>query len=281
VKVFISWSGPRSKEVASVLKATLPDILAGSVETFISSEDIHKGERGLAVIAKELNDTDYGIVVLTRSNVNAQWINFESGALGRSLGASHVSPLLVDLSQKDVTGPLTQFQMTDAQSEDDVLKLFQDINSACERPIPVNAVSTLFTAHWPTLEQVISKSTEPDEADAPARSSDDLLEEILERVRGLDRSASVGRPDWERVPAINLLTRLIGRQHILHTSTSSIEDELLEVEVTLTPGSPQLSPDALARIGASAKALNCTITLARDDSWIQFSPEGRETRSAS
>jgi hypothetical protein len=42
MKVFISWSGDLSKQVAGLLAGWIEDVLQG-VETWISTEDIEKG----------------------------------------------------------------------------------------------------------------------------------------------------------------------------------------------------------------------------------------------
>ncbi len=76
MKVFISWSGVTSQNVAEALRTFLFAVLAERVEPWLSSEDIGKGQRGLAVIADELKSTDYGIVVITQSNQHSPWINF-------------------------------------------------------------------------------------------------------------------------------------------------------------------------------------------------------------
>jgi hypothetical protein len=53
MKIFLSWSGEVSHEVAKILDNWLPCMLQG-VETFLSS-DISKGDRWTDVLAEELN----------------------------------------------------------------------------------------------------------------------------------------------------------------------------------------------------------------------------------
>lgn len=80
MKVFVSWSGDLSKNVATELKKWLPCIIQ-SLEVFFSPEDIEKGDNWDSKISNELSKCNYGIVCLTSENTSAPWINFEAGEL--------------------------------------------------------------------------------------------------------------------------------------------------------------------------------------------------------
>jgi hypothetical protein len=111
-KVFISWSGQLSKDVATVWRNLVKETF-DSVEPFMSEENIGAGERGLAKIAKELAGTSFGIIVVTQENQNSPWLNYEAGALSKDVDDEtvRVAPSLVDFERKtDVTGPIGQFQ---------------------------------------------------------------------------------------------------------------------------------------------------------------------------
>ena len=54
MKVFISWSGTRSKLIATALRKWLPYIMQ-SVEPWMSDTDINAGARWSREIEKELN----------------------------------------------------------------------------------------------------------------------------------------------------------------------------------------------------------------------------------
>jgi hypothetical protein len=54
VKLFISWSGSRSHQIARILRESLPNVLP-HVEPWFSSEDIAKGTRWSIELGKELD----------------------------------------------------------------------------------------------------------------------------------------------------------------------------------------------------------------------------------
>ena len=92
MKVFISWSGETSFEVAKILKEWIPCIIQ-DVEPYFSSEDIDKGARWSTDIAKELEEASFGILCVTRDNLQSQWLNFEAGALSKAIDKAKVCPL--------------------------------------------------------------------------------------------------------------------------------------------------------------------------------------------
>jgi hypothetical protein len=193
VQVFISWSGLKSHHVAKALRSWLPLVLDNKVKPFVSSEDIEKGDRGLNKIADQLSSSDFGVVVVTASNQNSPWINFEAGALGKSVSDGRVAPLLVGLTDADVKGPIKQFQNSEALDRSAVLSLVRTINSALDAgALSETTVNTLFKDRWPELEESIKAA--PDDSAAPTtvpRGESDLLDEVLTTVRSLQRD--VGR----------------------------------------------------------------------------------------
>ena len=116
MKVFVSWSGELSKEIAEVLKKWIPCIIQ-SVEVFYSPEDIEKGDNWDATISSELSECNYGIICLTPENTMAPWINFEAGAIAKSLD-SKVSALMINIKPSDIKGPLSRYQATRFEKQD-------------------------------------------------------------------------------------------------------------------------------------------------------------------
>lgn len=185
MKIFVSWSGELSHQVALLLREWLPNVIQ-AFEVFVSSEDIQKGTRSLNKLAQELEDSNYGIICLTSLNAEAPWILFEAGVLSHRLGWSRVSPLLIDISPSDVKGPLAQLQAT-SLNEKEMSKLMDAMNESLgERRLDPSILAKSFAMWWPDLEgkfqEAISKIDESKEPKA-SRSERDLLEEILQLAR--------------------------------------------------------------------------------------------------
>lgn len=116
MKVFISWSGARSKNVAEILRSWVPKVLQ-AVRPWMSDEDISTGTRWSAEIASELEISKAGIVCITPENQHNPWLMFEAGALSKTLTETFVCPYLFDLSPSQLSGPISQFQATLATKE--------------------------------------------------------------------------------------------------------------------------------------------------------------------
>lgn len=196
MKVFISWSGETSHKVALVLRDWIPSVLQ-SVTPYVSSEDIDKGTRWSTDIAKELEESRYGVLVLTHGNLDAPWLNFEAGALSKAFDKSNVSPFLFKMKRSDVKpGPLLQFQSTISDHKD-VKKLLHSLNSACEdNQLDEARLESIFEVWWPKLEEQLdgippderlTRAAESDEATVASAGSGDILEELLDLARTQQR----------------------------------------------------------------------------------------------
>jgi TIR domain len=164
MKVFISWSGTVSEKVASALRDWLPSVIQ-SIEPYVSSQDIDKGARWSSDIGKELEASDFGILCITPANAEAPWIQFEAGALSKSVETSHVVPFLFGLGPAQLPqGPLVQFQAVRAVKAD-VKRLVHSLNNAGDdRPLGEGRLSEVFEVWWPRLEETLGTI----DADKPA-----------------------------------------------------------------------------------------------------------------
>jgi hypothetical protein len=199
MKVFISWSGPISHRVAVALYDWLPAVLQ-AVAPYVSSEDIDKGARWNTDISKELENASFGILCITPENVEAPWLNFEAGALSKSLDRGRVAPLLFKVERTAITGPLLQFQST-LLDTDDVRKLVKSLNVALgDQALEESRLDEVFDVWWPHLEEVLSLIADEPEARPRARAQSELLAEILDLARSqqqrLSRPAALLPPEY-------------------------------------------------------------------------------------
>jgi TIR domain len=186
MKVFISWSGTTSRAVALALRDWLPSVLQ-VVEPFVSSEDVEKGARWDREIGQELENASFGILCITPDNVERPWLNFEAGALSKSMTASRVSPFLMGLRPADLVGPLTQFQATLPQVED-VGRLVKSINATADRPIDEPRLLEAVAMWWPRLEKSLQAALKVDPIQRdPQRDIQEMVEELLEINRAVQK----------------------------------------------------------------------------------------------
>lgn len=180
MKVFISWSGELSKAIAEQLKKWIPCIIQ-SIDVFFSPEDIEKGENWDTKISQVLSDCKYGIICLTPQNVSAPWINFEAGAIAKSLD-SRVSCLMVNIKPSDIRGPLSRYQATKLDKKD-MFQLISEINKATDQALDPQRLTNAFNAMWTQLEQEISSVLKTYSVPQEESSENDPSEEMLQLLR--------------------------------------------------------------------------------------------------
>ena len=186
MKVFLSWSGNKSHKVALVLRDWFPSVIQ-SLNPYVSSEDIDKGTRWSTDIAKELEDSTFGILCVTRDNLTAPWLTFEAGALSKTMEKSFVSPFLFDIKRSEVDGPILQFQSTIFNKED-VFKLVKTLNKASgEDQLNDEMLNKAFKVWWPTLEEELNKISELKEEETKEKNNSSESSEILEEILDLSR----------------------------------------------------------------------------------------------
>jgi TIR domain len=185
MRVFISWSGDRSRKLAQAIRNWLPSTLQ-YVKPYFTPADIEKGSKWDNEISKELEKSNICIIALTRESLASQWIMFEAGAISRSVEKSRVYAILFDLEITDVQGPLERFQATKF-SKDEIRQLLVTINSnAGEQALPQSVLDTVFNKWWPDLESDVQGILSATPSSAPAvRTERSLLEETLLLVRSV------------------------------------------------------------------------------------------------
>ncbi len=189
MKVFISWSGERSRKLGEAFRTWLPAVLQ-TAKPYFTPNDIEKGNRWSSDIANELDSSSVGIFCITPENINSPWIMFEAGAISKKVDQSLVCPILFNLSNSDISGPLTQFQTT-LFDKRDIKALIKGINSAnSEGKLDDEVLNTVFEMWWPKLEEMVNPILEEKELENidSIRSDRSILEEVLDLSRLLTRS---------------------------------------------------------------------------------------------
>ncbi|MGI8990083.1 MAG: toll/interleukin-1 receptor domain-containing protein [Bryobacteraceae bacterium] len=202
MKVFLSWSGDRSKAIADVLRRWLPGVLQ-AVRPYFSPDDVAKGTRWSSEIAKELDASRVGILVITPDNQEAAWLLFEAGALAKNLDRSKVCPLLFGgMEPTDVKGPLVQFEAAKF-SKDEMKRVMKMINGElAEAGLASDVLDTVFEMWWSKLDTDVAGQLEnvTETVQGTRRSERDLLEEVLSLTRRLasDRIGIIpsAHPAW-------------------------------------------------------------------------------------
>lgn len=127
--LFISWSGPKSKEIAKSLKIILENNIFSQTDLtcFVSDVDIASGSDWWEKIKSELTNCQLGILCVTKENLRSPWIYFEAGALiARNVP---VTPLLFFCDIKNITStPLKSKQCVIYDDITKFEKLICDIN---------------------------------------------------------------------------------------------------------------------------------------------------------
>ena len=255
MKLFISWSGELSKEIAEIFREWIPGVIQAA-KPYYSPDDITKGTRWNSEISKELDLSKIGIICLTKENLESPWIMFEAGALSKNLEKSKVCPLLFGIEPSDIKGPLVQFQASKF-SKKEMKKVIKMMNDELESTSLVPEVlDNVFEMWWPKLqeqiEKVVEKARNGDNSDL--RSERDLLEEVLTLTRGL----SIDR-------------RKSGSKSSIHPK--AIEDLIKTMESLVDLNVFEDNPDALDLMEKFFRPIEHIIRESRDDIGITKSDE--------
>jgi hypothetical protein len=83
------------------------------------------------------------------------WLNFEAGAISKTINGAKVFPVLQGMSPSDLTGPLAQFQVTRLEM-DDFRKLVRSINEVHgDAQAPWERINKTFEHCWSALQKQI------------------------------------------------------------------------------------------------------------------------------
>ena len=150
MRVFIAWSGSRSKAIAEILRRWVHKALPSS-EPYMSTIDSLPGRDWLADVAQHLDGTNVGIMCYTRENLRSEWMLFEAGAIAKEVENHRLIPFLFDdLSPEHLPEPLRKYTASkvDRTGFKDVIEaIFQCTNGSM-----ADDTQKLIDTHWPVLE---------------------------------------------------------------------------------------------------------------------------------
>jgi len=184
MEIFISWSGERSKAVATTLKDWIHKVIQ-NVKPWMSDRDLPPGTAWFSEILERLSVSKMGIVCFTPENINKPWLLFEAGATLKSVGRLRVYPYLFDLKSLPAEHPLFSIQSASTDKED-TRKLIQAINAMQEdRGLSKEDMDESFETRWGELESKFKKIQPPKGHVKEMKTADEKLDEITAIVRGI------------------------------------------------------------------------------------------------
>jgi len=200
MKVFLSWSGHRSRAVAEALRDWLPDVLQ-VIQPWLSGVAIPLGARWASEIAGILKEpADAGIICLTRDEVHHEWLNFDAGALSETV-KPRLCVYALDLDPAEISGPLAGLQSAQADNES-TLRLVRTLNDlAGDSQVPPELLERMFQLRWPLLEERLKSIPGSRGFDKRGRSStvEYKIDEALKLLRLLCKTSKPVRQNKNTV----------------------------------------------------------------------------------
>ena len=123
--IFLSWSGPSSKEVATVLKTFLSNVLKVRPDSiYLSDKDINGNTDGwYNEVCRNISNSAIIISCITRENKISPWLHFETGVgsyIDSAKPSKKIIPFLFDINIEGLPRNLSMFlthQIIDYRSD--------------------------------------------------------------------------------------------------------------------------------------------------------------------
>ena len=153
MRIFISWSGNTSHEVAKILYDWLLKMNIPALELFISDE-MDLGKAWLPILKTKLGTADGGIFCFTKENVNAPWLFLEAGILCVTRQEPFILPFLFGVNSSEIKRPFSDFQnMSFTMDKAKIRKLvFQLVQPWDERRVSPEKLEADFERLYSELE---------------------------------------------------------------------------------------------------------------------------------
>ena len=199
MKLFLSWSGARSRQIANTYNKWIKYIFP-TLEIYISTEDIEPGRKWRDSIENGLEETYFGMLFLTPENLESRWIYYEAGSLSKGKNDSHVIPMLYQLDAGKLQEPLSAFQSMSLE-KDNMLRVVKTINKKMAEVTDELLLEEIFDNWWEKWEEEADKFPVDIEAieesiklkDAAQMDIQEQIEEVLTRLRQQDGKEGVAK----------------------------------------------------------------------------------------
>jgi TIR domain len=191
MRIFLSWSGEKSRKLASTLKKLLEQL---GFDPWMSSDALKAADHWSEAILEALETSDFCVACVTRENLQSGWMQFEAGAISKRFA------ILSGITASELTGPLALFK---GFQLDDTFRMVKDLNDARTRRMPTNELQRIFEKHWSAIRDFdVDPVRQLFETESAVRSPymlaaaaevwreqldgrEDALRELIEEVRAL------------------------------------------------------------------------------------------------
>lgn len=191
MELFLSWSKSESKELAQIFRGWIPLVLQ-SCHPFMSQQDIELGKDWNTEINNHLKSSAVGILFVTPENINSPWLNFEAGALSKSLENNQkIIPILFAEETREIVlseSPLKQFQSVITPDEEGIKKLIKTLNGCLESSMEESMLNKVFDMWWPELKAMLKEvgdKAQKDVTNIQESNNDEILLSLVEKVNQL------------------------------------------------------------------------------------------------
>lgn len=188
MKVFISWSTPRSMALGKAIKQLLRRTITQG-DHWISDEDVGSGTFAEAEIVARLAESTFGFVCLTNENRDRPWPIFEAGALAREVatGGGRLVPVTLDYGLSRLSGPLKGYQGLAATDKIKWQKVVHEMNALTDAPVSSDVLHEHFGAAYSQFEDAVDAIPKSRHKAPREPTPEERIEELTAAVRRLER----------------------------------------------------------------------------------------------
>jgi TIR domain-containing protein len=220
--LFLCWSGDRSRAAADILKERLPAIVPGL--DCVMSTEIESGSLWSDELQRRLDSANAGLVCLTPEAVTSPWLHYEAGLLSaavrRERGEPRFFTYLLDLEQRELSGPLSAYQAATA-THDGTAQLVESL-----RRFAGSSATGKFDPWWGEVSDALQR--------IPRLPLDEVIPDFQELFRG--------QTFVEPVPECTD-QRWLGRHDRARDVFARLEDERARVHAACRPAVAELYDD--------------------------------------